>query len=125
MTLCVSLKGGFARCYELTDTSNKTVFAGKIVPKSLLVKPHQKEKMSMEIAVHRSLHHPHVVGFHGYFEDSENVYVLLEICRRRVMTIFNSCIINYGSPGTLPLCLYISLECLSTVVCNHFVCQIT
>ncbi|XP_062504785.1 serine/threonine-protein kinase PLK1-like [Corticium candelabrum] len=78
-------KGGFARCYELTDVKTKDVFAGKIVPKSLLVKPHQREKMSMEISIHRSLNHQHVVGFHGYFEDSENVYVLLEICRRRVI----------------------------------------
>lgn len=77
-------KGGFARCYELTETESQEVFAGKVVPKSLLVKPHQKEKMSMEIAIHRSLSHRHVVGFHGFFEDSNFVYVVLELCRRRV-----------------------------------------
>ncbi|XP_065832302.1 serine/threonine-protein kinase PLK1-like [Oscarella lobularis] len=76
-------KGGFARCYELKDMTTNEVFAGKIVSKSLLTKQHQKEKMSMEIAVHRSLNHENIVGFDGYFEDSENVYVLLEICRRR------------------------------------------
>jgi hypothetical protein len=38
-------KGGFARCYELIDTSNGQTFAGKVVPKSMLVKPHQKEKV--------------------------------------------------------------------------------
>jgi len=41
----VALQGGFAKCYELTDTVSKQVFAGKIVPKSLLVKPHQREKV--------------------------------------------------------------------------------
>eukprot|EP00118_Oscarella_pearsei_P026386 m.309833 g.309833 ORF g.309833 m.309833 type:complete len:600 (+) comp48146_c0_seq1:94-1893(+) len=76
-------KGGFARCYELKDVETGEVFAGKIVSKSLLTKQHQKEKMSMEIAIHRSLNHDNIVGFHGYFEDSENVYVILEICRRR------------------------------------------
>ncbi|XP_054017312.1 serine/threonine-protein kinase PLK1 [Dryobates pubescens] len=76
-------KGGFARCYELTEAESQEVFAGKVVPKSLLVKPHQKEKMSMEIAIHRSLAHRHVVGFHGFFEDSNFVYVVLELCRRR------------------------------------------
>ncbi|XP_016157263.1 PREDICTED: serine/threonine-protein kinase PLK1 [Ficedula albicollis] len=76
-------KGGFARCYELAEAEGRDVFAGKVVPKSLLVKPHQKEKMSMEIAIHRSLSHRHVVGFQGFFEDDDFVYVVLELCRRR------------------------------------------
>ncbi|KAL8603817.1 Serine/threonine-protein kinase plk1 [Nucella lapillus] len=76
-------KGGFAKCYELTDVDTKEIFAGKIVSKSLLVKQHQKDKMSQEIAIHRSLSHKHVVHFHTFFEDSNNVYILLELCRRR------------------------------------------
>ncbi|KAK3530669.1 hypothetical protein QTP86_031662 [Hemibagrus guttatus] len=76
-------KGGFAKCYEITDLDTKEVFAGKVVPKSLLMKPHQKEKMSTEIAIHKSLDNPHVVGFHGFFEDDDFVFVVLEICRRR------------------------------------------
>ncbi|XP_071955644.1 serine/threonine-protein kinase PLK1-like [Antedon mediterranea] len=76
-------KGGFAKCYELTDVDTKQIYAGKIVSKMLLVKPHQKEKMTMEIAIHQTLNHRNVVGFHGFFEDDSNVYILLEICRRR------------------------------------------
>ncbi|XP_074866735.1 LOW QUALITY PROTEIN: serine/threonine-protein kinase PLK1 [Carettochelys insculpta] len=76
-------KGGFAKCYEITDLESQGVFAGKIVPKSLLAKPHQKEKMSMEISIHRSLAHRHVVGFQGFFEDADFVFVVLELCRRR------------------------------------------
>lgn len=37
----------------------------------------------MEIDIHRSLNHTHVVGFHGFFEDKDHVYILLELCRRR------------------------------------------
>ena len=37
----------------------------------------------MEIEIHRSLGHSHVVGFHGFFEDKDHVYILLELCRRR------------------------------------------
>nr|XP_060642429.1 serine/threonine-protein kinase PLK1 isoform X2 [Anolis sagrei ordinatus] len=76
-------KGGFARCYELTDTATGEVFAGKVVPKALLLKAPQKEKMSMEVAIHRSLQHRHVVAFHGCFEDPNFVFVVLELCRRR------------------------------------------
>ena len=39
-------KGGFAKCYELKDVVTGEIMAGKIVPKSLLVKSHQKEKMA-------------------------------------------------------------------------------
>ncbi|KAL1005254.1 hypothetical protein UPYG_G00056700 [Umbra pygmaea] len=76
-------KGGFAKCYEITDMDTKEVFAGKVVPKSMILKPHQREKMSSEIAIHKSLDNPHVVGFHGFFEDDDFVFVVLEICRRR------------------------------------------
>ncbi|KAK1885685.1 Serine/threonine-protein kinase PLK1 [Dissostichus eleginoides] len=76
-------KGGFAKCYEITDMETKQVFAGKIVPKSLILKQHQREKMTSEIAIHKSLNHANVVGFHGFFEDDDFVFVVLEICRRR------------------------------------------
>jgi len=56
-------KGGFARCYELTEMNSKEIFAGKIVSKQLLTKPHQKEKMTQEIAIHRAVHHQHIVEF--------------------------------------------------------------
>ncbi|CAF0819883.1 unnamed protein product [Didymodactylos carnosus] len=39
-------KGGFARCYELVDLSSGLSFAGKVVPKSMLVKPHQHDSRS-------------------------------------------------------------------------------
>lgn len=76
-------KGGFARCYELIDVAENRIYAGKIVPKSMIAKQHQREKMTQEINIHRSVFHKHIVGFESFFEDSENVYVLLELCRRR------------------------------------------
>lgn len=76
-------KGGFARCYELTDLNTKEIFAGKIVSKQLLTKQHQKEKMTQEIAIHRSVHQTHIVEFYSFFEDDQNVYIILELCRRR------------------------------------------
>ncbi|GAB6019425.1 Serine/threonine-protein kinase plk1 [Chamberlinius hualienensis] len=78
-------KGGFAKCYELTDLESHQVFAGKVVPKSLLSKPYHKDKMAQEINIHRGLNHPNIVQFYSFFEDSENVYILLELCRRKSM----------------------------------------
>ncbi len=39
--------------------------------------------MTMEIEIHRTLSHSNIVGFHGFFEDQNHVYILLELCRRR------------------------------------------
>jgi polo-like kinase 1 len=33
-----------------------------------------------EIKIHKSLKHENVVTFEHFFEDSENVYILLELC---------------------------------------------
>ncbi|VVC88676.1 serine/threonine-protein kinase polo isoform X2 [Leptidea sinapis] len=78
-------KGGFARCYEMQDITTNEVYAGKVVSKKLLVKSTQKEKTAQEISIHRSLKHKHVVGFHSFFEDSLNIYIVLELCKRRSM----------------------------------------
>ncbi|KAL1421227.1 hypothetical protein MTO96_023205 [Rhipicephalus appendiculatus] len=76
-------KGGFAKCYELTDKASDVVYAGKVVSKALLVKSHQKEKMAQEIQIHQSLDHKHILAFKSYFEDDKNVYIILELCSRR------------------------------------------
>ena len=67
--------------------SNGQIFAGKIVSKQLLTKPHQKDKMAQEISIHRSLKNEHIVAFHSFFEDSNYVYIVLELCKRRVSGI--------------------------------------
>lgn len=76
-------KGGFAKCYELRHMVNNEISAGKIVPKSLLVKQHQREKMAQEITLHKTLQHKYVVKLFSFFEDSNFVYIILELCRRR------------------------------------------
>uniref|UniRef100_A0A8C5MDJ0 Serine/threonine-protein kinase PLK n=1 Tax=Leptobrachium leishanense TaxID=445787 RepID=A0A8C5MDJ0_9ANUR len=78
-------KGGFAKCYEMTDLTTNKIYAAKIIPHSRVSKPHQREKIDKEIELHRTLHHRHVVQFYHYFEDKENIYILLEYCSRRSM----------------------------------------
>ena len=34
--------------------------------------------------IHKSLKHVHIVGFEDVFEDSENVYFVLELCHNGV-----------------------------------------
>ncbi|KAA0714251.1 Serine/threonine-protein kinase PLK2 [Triplophysa tibetana] len=76
-------KGGFAKCYEMTDLSSSKVYAAKIIPHTRVSKPHQREKINREIELHRSLVHKHIVHFYHHFEDKDNIYILLEYCSRR------------------------------------------
>lgn len=106
------VQGGFARCYEMTCEETGIKYAGKIVAKSSLVKPKAKQKVSCnhdllllyhtssiheptvdfcfswqftsEIKIHKSLKHRHIVQFEHFFEDTENSYILLELCRNQV-----------------------------------------
>lgn len=76
-------KGGFARCYELLSLNTNKVYAGKIISKSRIAKPHQKQKILREVELQRDLKHRNVVEFHSYFEDAANVYIVLENCSRK------------------------------------------
>jgi polo-like kinase 1 len=76
-------KGGFAKCYEFTNLETKHKSAVKVVEKSTLQKSRAKQKLISEIKIHRSVHNPHIVQFEHYFEDSENVYILLEMCQNQ------------------------------------------
>eukprot|EP00829_Urostomides_striatus_P002005 TRINITY_DN1216_c0_g2_i1.p1 TRINITY_DN1216_c0_g2~~TRINITY_DN1216_c0_g2_i1.p1 ORF type:complete len:428 (+),score=86.82 TRINITY_DN1216_c0_g2_i1:64-1347(+) len=78
-------KGGFARCYEFQNMETKKICAAKIVPKASLTKNRAKQKLMSEIRIHRSLHHSGVVGFEHFFEDNENVYILLEMCQNQTL----------------------------------------
>nr|P0C8M8.1 RecName: Full=Probable serine/threonine-protein kinase CCRP1; AltName: Full=Cell-cycle related Protein 1 [Zea mays] len=73
-------KGGFAKCYEVTNLENKKVLAGKIICKASLTKSRAKQKLISEIKIHKSLRHSNIVEFEHVFEDQENVYILLELC---------------------------------------------
>ena len=78
-------KGGFAKCYEFINTETKKITAAKVIPKQSLVKSRAKQKLISEIKIHKSLHHQNIVHFEHYFEDTENVYLLIEICTNQTL----------------------------------------
>jgi len=78
-------KGGFAKCYEVSQMESKRTSAAKIIAKNSLTKSRARQKLISEIKIHRSLHHSGVVQFEHVFEDSENVYILLEMCTNQTL----------------------------------------
>jgi polo-like kinase 1 len=62
-------KGGFAKCYEVTNLETRKVLAAKIIAKSSLTKNRARQKLISEIKIHKSLHHINIVQFEHVFED--------------------------------------------------------
>jgi len=78
-------KGGFAKCYQVTNLDNKRVLAAKVMAKNALTKSRARQKLISEIKIHKSLQHIHIVNFEHVFEDQENVYILLELCTNQTL----------------------------------------
>jgi len=77
-------EGGFAVCYEVVDEKGNT-YAAKVVSKQTLKGEKQRSKLIGEIKIQKSLHHQNIVRFYDVFEDSENVYMIIEICRNNTL----------------------------------------
>lgn len=61
------------------------IYAGKVIAKAQLTKSGQRQKMFQEIDIHRSIQHEHIVRFYSYFEDSNFIYIILELCNKKSM----------------------------------------
>jgi len=77
---CLLGEGGFARVYAMKDETTNKMGALKVVNKDQLKSSKNKSKLYAEIKLHRAMDHPHIVKFHSCFEDSQNVYLQMELC---------------------------------------------
>lgn len=99
-------KGGFARCYEATpvlnDQSDCSVqsFAIKVIRIDKLSKKIHRQKMYQEIEIHSKLSHPNIIRFYESFSDSLNVYIVLELCKRRSLVELQKRRITVTEPET-------------------------
>ena len=78
-------KGGFAKCYEMKRVDNGRIFAAKVFDKKGLSNGRSKKKLINEIKIHKKLNNPNIVGFEKFFEDKDNVYILLELCSNQTL----------------------------------------
>ena len=78
-------KGGFAKVYEIRNMELDHTQAVKVVPKATLTKSRAKQKLQSEIRIHRTMHHANIVQFENFFEDEENVYIIMELCNNSTL----------------------------------------
>lgn len=78
-------KGGFAYCVQVTDQTDDKKYAMKVIPKVANGKQRCMEKIENEISILVDMDHPSVARMHRFFEDEENVYIVLELCDNKSM----------------------------------------
>ncbi|XP_022193614.2 serine/threonine-protein kinase PLK1 [Nilaparvata lugens] len=79
-------KGTFGKCYALTRVGSNESVAGKCLSKKVISDFKVEHKIMQEINIHKKLDHRNVVKFFGYTEDSNYIYLLLELCANRSMS---------------------------------------
>ncbi|KAE8231656.1 hypothetical protein CF326_g3324 [Tilletia indica] len=78
-------QGGFARVYEVTDDFGNHKAFKAIAKSAIFQSKKNRQKVLAEIMIHKSCKHPNIVRFEDSFEDNENVYFRLELCRNGSM----------------------------------------
>mmetsp|Transcript_20289 Transcript_20289/g.17518 ORF Transcript_20289/g.17518 Transcript_20289/m.17518 type:complete len:145 (+) Transcript_20289:71-505(+) len=72
-------KGSFATVKLVKEKENPNkLYAMKIINKKDVFEHSSPEYLKREIKVHKKLDHPHIVKLKHYFEDKENVYLVME-----------------------------------------------
>ncbi|KAI8970077.1 kinase-like domain-containing protein [Mycotypha africana] len=78
--------GAFARVYKVVTKENE-YYAAKVIAKSSINNDKIKSKLLAEINIHRTLKHDNIVKFHRCIEDKHNIYLVLELCENKTLSV--------------------------------------
>eukprot|EP01035_Chromulina_nebulosa_P042676 gene42676-57769_t len=74
-------RGGFAEVYGARVRTTGSEVAIKITNKLKMIELGVDERVDNEIQLHSKMHHQNIVQLFNSFEDDENVYMVMEICK--------------------------------------------
>ncbi|CAD8116245.1 unnamed protein product [Paramecium primaurelia] len=80
-------RGSYGSVKLVKDKQNGLLYAMKIMNKRQVFEYCSVENLKREIKIQRKLAHPHICKLHHYFEDKENVYLILEYAQNG--SVFN------------------------------------
>ncbi|CAG5122556.1 unnamed protein product [Candidula unifasciata] len=78
-------KGGFACVYSGYDKVKKIEVAIKMIEQKKIKSGHLYNRVKQEVAIHFRLKHPSVLELYDVFQDSNYVYLILELCHNGQM----------------------------------------
>nr|SVE70956.1 EOG090X03P9 [Daphnia similis]SVE71587.1 EOG090X03P9 [Daphnia similis]SVE72219.1 EOG090X03P9 [Daphnia similis] len=73
-------KGGFASVHRAICKTNGIPVAIKMINKKLMQAAGMVNRVRQEVAIHSRLSHPTILQLHAFFEDSDFVYLVLDLC---------------------------------------------
>ncbi|XP_069571060.1 serine/threonine-protein kinase PLK4 isoform X1 [Brachyistius frenatus] len=79
-------KGSFACVYRAKSVKTGLEVAIKTIDKKAMQKAGMVQRVSNEVEIHCRLKHPSVLELYNYFEDSNYVYLVLEMCHNGEMS---------------------------------------
>ncbi|KAM8970589.1 serine/threonine-protein kinase PLK4 isoform X1 [Sarcophilus harrisii] len=78
-------KGSFAGVYRAESIHTGLEVAIKMIDKKAMHKAGMVQRVQNEVKIHCQLKHPSILELYNYFEDSNYVYLVLEICHNGEM----------------------------------------
>ncbi|KPP71419.1 hypothetical protein Z043_109678 [Scleropages formosus] len=90
-------KGSFACVYKAKSVNTGLEVAIKMIDKNAMHKAGMAQRVSNEVEIHCRLKHPSILELYSYFEDSNYVYLVLEMCHNGEMS---QCLKNRKKPFT-------------------------
>ncbi|XP_038604357.1 serine/threonine-protein kinase PLK4 [Tachyglossus aculeatus] len=78
-------KGSFAGVYRAKSIHTGLEVAIKMIDKKAMHKAKMVQRVQNEVRIHCQLKHPSILELYNYFEDSNYVYLILELCHNGEM----------------------------------------
>ncbi|XP_070613805.1 serine/threonine-protein kinase PLK4-like isoform X2 [Erythrolamprus reginae] len=79
-------KGSFAGVYRAVSLKTGLEVAIKMIDKKAMHKAGMVQRVQNEVKIHCQLKHPSILELYNYFEDSNYVYLILEMCHNGEMS---------------------------------------
>uniref|UniRef100_A0A8C4WJ52 Serine/threonine-protein kinase PLK4 n=1 Tax=Gopherus evgoodei TaxID=1825980 RepID=A0A8C4WJ52_9SAUR len=79
-------KGSFAGVYKAISLKTGLEVAIKMIDKKAMHKAGMVQRVQNEVKIHCQLKHPSILELYNYFEDSNYVYLILEMCHNGEMS---------------------------------------
>ena len=72
--------GSYGQCFIYESTQDSNLYAAKLINKEKLKRNKAKQSIISEINIQKSLNHPKIVKIKNCWEDTENIYIIQELC---------------------------------------------
>ena len=80
--------GAYAEVYKAKHKKTSQIYAIKIIDKKLIEKENKTYQIFVENEMLNLCNHPNIISIYGYYEDSENFFIVEEYCKKGDLSEF-------------------------------------